>query len=355
MRALVTGGIGFIGTNLSDRLLREGHEIVLFDNISRAGVQENLDWLRAQRHDRMLFVEGDIRDFEAVENAMHGADAVFHLAAQVAVTTSVVDPRNDFSINAQGTLNVLEAARQHKPMPMVLYTSTNKVYGGLEHLRVVERPSRYDFENLPYGVPESCPLDFHSPYGCSKGAADQYVHDYHRIYGLPTIVFRMSCIYGPHQFGNEDQGWVAHFALTGLSAGRLTIYGDGKQVRDLLFVDDLVDLMMIARSNIERTGGQIYNVGGGPTNTISIWAELHDPLKQLLGTLPAVDYADFRPGDQKIYISDIRKAQQHLGWTPKVGVAEGLRRMVDQLNPNRPIDAQGNRLANSKASCSPAP
>ncbi len=355
MRALVTGGIGFIGTNLSDRLLREGHEVVLFDDISRAGVRENLDWLRAQHHNRMLFIEGDVRNFEAVENAMHGADAVFHLAAQVAVTTSVVNPRNDFSINAQGTLNVLDAARQHKPMPVVLYTSTNKVYGGLEHVRVVERPTRYEFENLPHGVPESCPLDFHSPYGCSKGAADQYVHDYHRIYGLPTIVFRMSCIYGPHQFGNEDQGWVAHFALTGLRAGRLTIFGDGKQVRDLLFVDDLVDLMMSARSNIQRTAGQIYNVGGGPTNTISIWAELHDPLKQLLGTLPGVDYADFRPGDQKIYVSDIRKAQQHLGWIPKVRVAEGLRRMVAQLNPNRPIDAQGNSLANRKASYSPTP
>lgn len=348
MRALVTGGVGFIGTNLSDRLLREGHEVTLFDNLHRKGVQQNLDWLTRKHRDRMRFIEGDVRDVDAVRKVVHGVDVVFHLASQVAVTTSVANPQHDFSVNAQGTLNVLEAARQLKPMPVVFYTSTNKVYGGLEHLRVIERPSRYEFENLPYGVPESCPLDFHSPYGCSKGAADQYVHDYHRIYGLPTIVFRMSCIYGPHQFGNEDQGWVAHFAITGLTAGHLTIYGDGKQVRDLLFVDDLVDLMLSSCSNVDRTAGQIYNVGGGPANTISIWAELRDPLERLLGTLPDVEYAEFRPGDQKIYVSDIRKAQQHLGWMPKIGVVEGLRRMVDQLKPRRPIEAQENRLASSR-------
>src|SRR5208282_3677557 len=221
VKTIITGGIGFIGTNLADRLLRDGHEVVLFDNIGRAGVEQNLDWLRGQHRGRMQFVKGDVRDSGAVEKAMGGADVVFHFAAQVAVTTSVVNPQEDFSINAQGTLNVLEAARKQKPMPTVLYTSTNKVYGGLDQLRVVERPTRYEFENLPYGVSETCPLDFHSPYGCSKGTADQYVHDYHRIYGLPSIVFRMSCIYGPHQFGTEDQGWVAHFALTGLRGGRL--------------------------------------------------------------------------------------------------------------------------------------
>jgi CDP-paratose 2-epimerase len=355
MRALVTGGIGFIGTNLSDRLLRDGHEVVLLDNFSRAGVLENLDWLRAQHHMRMRFIEGDIRDREAVIHAMDGADTVFHLAAQVAVTTSVVDPQNDFSINAQGTLNVLEAARQQKPMPVVLYTSTNKVYGEIEHERVVERSSRYEFESLPYGVPETCPLDFHSPYGCSKGTADQYMHDYHRIYALPTIIFRMSCIYGPHQCGNEDQGWVAHFARTGLNAGHLTLYGDGKQVRDVLFVDDLIDLMLRARSNLERTAGQIYNVGGGPENTISIWAELQGPLRQLIGALPSVDYADFRPGDQKIYVSDIRKAHQHLGWKPQVGVVEGLRRLVDQLKNKRSSESRGNGLADDKGTYSQAP
>jgi CDP-paratose 2-epimerase len=220
-------------------------------------------------------------------------------------------------------------------MPIVLYTSTNKVYGGVEHLRVVERPTRYEFENLPHGVSETCPLDFHSPYGCSKGAADQYVHDYHRIYGLPTIVFRMSCIYGPHQFGTEDQGWVAHFVLTGLRRGRLTIYGDGKQVRDLLYVEDLVELISRACANIERTAGQVYNVGGGPTNTISVWTELQDQLREVLEKLPSVDYGAFRPGDQRIYVSDIRKAHEHLGWAPRVDVVEGVRRMVEALRENR--------------------
>jgi len=335
MRALITGGVGFIGTNLADRLLRGGHDVVLFDNLGRAGVEQNLEWLRSQHGGRAQFTKGDVRDADLVEKAMRGADIVFHLAAQVAVTTSVVDPQEDFSINAQGTLNVLEAARKQQRAPIVLYTSTNKVYGGLDNLRVVERPSRYEFENLPHGVSESCPLDFHSPYGCSKGTADQYVHDYHRIYGVRTIVFRMSCIYGPHQFGTEDQGWVAHFALTGLRGGRLTIYGDGKQVRDLLYVEDLVELMNRACANIDRTAGQIYNVGGGPAHTTSVWTELQSPLSQLLGKLPPVEYGEFRPGDQRIYVSDIRKAQEQLGWTPRVGIVDGLRRMVEAWQSDR--------------------
>lgn len=329
MRVLITGGAGFIGTNLSNRLLSEGREVILFDNLSRAGVTQNLDWLRSRHGSRLHFIQGDVRDFSCVKEAMAGVDAVFHLAAQVAVTTSVVNPLNDFSTNALGTLNVLEVARKLSPMPVVLYTSTNKVYGGLDHIRVVERPSRYEFEDLPYGVPETCPLDFHSPYGCSKGAADQYVRDYHRIYGLPSIVLRMSCIYGPHQFGNEDQGWVAHFALTGLRRGRLTIYGDGKQVRDLLYVDDLVELMLRACANIDKTAGEVFNVGGGPSNTISVWVELADPLRGMIGTLPPVDYGEFRPGDQKIYVSDIRKAKDELNWSPSVDISQGLRRMVE--------------------------
>src|SRR5882672_2336384 len=238
MRALVTGGIGFIGTNLSHRLLSDGHEVILFDNLSRAGVQHNFDWLNAKHGKQLEFVQGDVRDFDAVLKAIQNVDVVFHLAAQVAVTTSVSNPREDFSINAQGTLNILEAARRQEPMPVVLYTSTNKVYGGLEHLRVVERSSRYEFENLPQGVAETCPLDFHSPYGCSKGAADQYVRDYYRIYGLPSIVFRMSCIYGYRQFGVEDQGWVAWFTIAHVLGKPIAIYGNGKQVRDVLFVED---------------------------------------------------------------------------------------------------------------------
>ena len=329
MRALVTGGVGFIGTNLSDRLLSDGHEIILFDNLSRAGVRHNLDWLKAKHGQQLRFVQGDVRDFDAVLTAMQNIDVVFHLAAQVAVTTSVSYPREDFLINAQGTLNVLEAARCQQPMPVVLYTSTNKVYGGLEHLRIVERSSRYEFENLPQGVSEACPLDFHSPYGCSKGAADQYVRDYHRIYGLPSVVFRMSCIYGPHQLGTEDQGWVAHFCLTGVRGGHLTIYGDGKQVRDLLYVEELVELMLRAWKNIHQTAGQVFNVGGGPANTISVWTEFRDLLQPLIGNLPSMKFDEFRPGDQKIYVSDIRKAQVQLGWTPSVKIGEGLGMLIN--------------------------
>jgi CDP-paratose 2-epimerase len=330
MRALVTGGIGFIGTNLANRLLRDGHEVTLFDNASRKGVQNNLDWLREQHRDRARFILGDVRDTVAIERAMKGADAVFHLAAQVAVTTSVVNPSEDFSINAQGTLNILEAARRQNPKPVVLYTSTNKVYGGLEHVRVVERPSRYEFEDLNEGIAETCPLDFHSPYGCSKGAADQYVRDYHRIYGLPSIVFRMSCIYGPHQFGNEDQGWVAHFVLAALGEGRITIYGNGKQVRDVLYVEDLVELMLRAVDQKRRSAGQIYNVGGGPSNTTSIWLEFREILSKLTGKIPAIDHGEFRPGDQSIYVSDIRKACAQFAWSPKVGLVEGVGRMLDE-------------------------
>jgi CDP-paratose 2-epimerase len=306
----------------------------LFDNVSRVGVQENLNWLKAQHGDRVHFIEGDVRDSKAVEEAMKGANAVFHLAAQVAVTTSVVNPQLDFSINAQGTMNVLEAARRENPMPVVLYTSTNKVYGGLDHLRVVERDSRYEFEDLSYGVAETCSLDFHSPYGCSKGAADQYVRDYHRIYGLPSVVFRMSCIYGPHQFGNEDQGWVAHFCITGIRGGHLTIYGDGKQVRDLLYVDELVDLMLLAYNNIDRVAGQVFNVGGGASNTISVWTEFRDILKPLVGKLPSAKFDDFRPGDQKIYVSDISKLKTQLGWVPSVKIEDGLKSLISHWKLN---------------------
>jgi len=333
MKALVTGGLGFIGCNVANRLLTEGHEVILFDSARRDGVMKNLEWLRERHGPRVNWVNADIRDAASVEKAAQGATVIFHFAGQVAVTTSVENPREDFAINGQGTLNVLEAARKLKPLPMVLFTSTNKVYGGIDHVRIVERPSRYEYESQPDGIPETCPLDFHSPYGCSKGAADQYVHDYHRIYGLPTVVFRMSCIYGPRQFGNEDQGWVAHFALTGLRGGDLTIYGDGKQVRDLLYVDDLVEAMLRSVSRIERVAGEIFNIGGGPVNTISVWAELSGPLEKLIGRLPKVSYGPFRPGDQRVYISDIRKAQRLLEWTPKVGITEGLKRMVEQWGP----------------------
>jgi CDP-paratose 2-epimerase len=342
MRVLVTGGIGFVGSNLANRLLHEGYDVLLFDNAQRTGVRQNLKWLREQHGKRFHFIEANIQDFRAVRKAMQGVAVVFHLAAQVAVTTSLVNPRHDFAINALGTLHVLEAARLIRPFPIVLFTSTNKVYGGLGQMRVVERETRYEFEDGVHGISESCPLDFHSPYGCSKGAADQYVRDYHRIYGLPTVVLRMSCIYGPRQLGNEDQGWVAHFARTALGGGRLTVYGDGKQVRDVLFIDDLVELMLRAVARIDRTAGEVYNVGGGPANTVSVWVEFQDLLASLLDKVPAVDYDRFRPGDQLVYISDIRKVQRQLDWTPKVTLREGLRRMISQWR-RQSVPSKGRR------------
>lgn len=329
MRVLITGGLGFIGCNLTSRLLREGHEVVILDNASRAGVMSNLEWLREQHPNGVNWVRGDVRDVAAVARAMEGAGMVFHFAAQVAVTTSVTDPRTDFEVNAGGTVNVLEAARQISPMPIVLYTSTNKVYGNLEGVQIEEAETRYRLVDYPLGIPETFPLDFHSPYGCSKGASDQYVRDYHRIYGLPTIVFRMSCIYGQRQMGNEDQGWVAHLARTALQGGEIRIFGDGKQVRDLLYADDLIEAMLSAVHRVDRTAGQVYNLGGGPANTISVWMELREHLRDLLGRLPEAQLGPWRPGDQRIYITDIRKAQRDLNWSPKVSIAEGLGRMIE--------------------------
>jgi CDP-paratose 2-epimerase len=328
MRVLVTGGLGFIGSNLTDRLLREGHEVIVFDNASRAGVLHNREWLEERHGRKFRWLQGDTRDVEAVGEAMRGVNVVYHFAAQVAVTTSVVNPQEDFSINAQGTLNVLEAARRQKPAPILLFTSTNKVYGTMDSVRTEARPTSYVMPDYPEGIPETLPLNFHSPYGCSKGAADQYVRDYFRIYDLPTIVFRMSCIYGARQFGNEDQGWVAHFVLTTLQDGNLTIYGDGKQVRDLLYVEDLVEAMRLAVERIDRTAGQVYNIGGGPRNAISAWAECSGLLKKALGKLPRVQYSGWRPGDQRVYISDIRKAASDFGWRPKVAVPEGIQRLA---------------------------
>ncbi len=338
---MVTGGLGFIGCNMTSRLLQNGHEVVIYDNASRHGVLGNLEWLRKEFPGRVQWVEGDTRDAAAVARAMAGADVVFHYAAQVAVTTSVAKPREDFEVNAMGTLNILEAARSLNPMPIVLYTSTNKVYGGLEGVKVSEEATRYRLLDQPWGIAETFPLDFHSPYGCSKGAADQYTRDYYRIYGLPTIVFRMSCIYGLRQMGNEDQGWVAHLARTALKNGEVRIFGDGKQVRDVLFIDDLIDAMLAALKRIETTRGQVYNIGGGPAHTISIWTEFRQHLNSILGHAPEAHHDPWRPGDQRIYVSDIRKAEKDLGWAPKVAVTEGLQRMIQDWQPRlAPADAR---------------
>ena len=310
--------------------------MTIYDNLSRSGTEANLSWLRAEHGEGSFgLAVADVRDFDRLAEAAREADVIVHLAAQVAVTTSVEDPRTDFEVNALGTFNVLEAARLSGRDPIVLYASTNKVYGGMEDVAVVEEAARYRYRDLPAGVSEARPLDFHSPYGCSKGAGDQYVRDYARIYGLPTVVFRQSCVYGPRQMGVEDQGWVAWFVIAAVTGRPITIYGDGKQVRDLLYVEDLLDLYDRAVERIDVAAGRVYNVGGGPANTLSVWAEFGPMLERLVDHPIPVSYSDWRPGDQRVYVSDIRKAERELGWKPRVGVGEGIRRLYEWVIENR--------------------
>lgn len=335
---LVTGGAGFIGSNYVQRLLERGENVTIYDNLSRAGAPRNLKWLTETFGEKSFnLVVGDVRDAALLTVAARNADVIVHLAGQVAVTTSVVKPREDFEINALGTFNVLEAARLNGRKPIVLYASTNKVYGGMEDVEVVERDTRWEYKNLPHGCPETQPLDFHSPYGCSKGTGDQYVRDYARIYDLPTVVMRQSCIYGPRQFGVEDQGWVAWFVIAAVTGRPLSIYGDGKQVRDLLHVYDLLDAYDLAIQNIARVKGEVFNLGGGPRNTISIWAEFGPLLERLLGKPIPVAWGDWRPGDQKVFIADIRKAQRVLGWTPKYDVEHGVNQLFEWVSANREV------------------
>ena len=331
----VTGGAGFIGSNYVHRLLKRGEKVTVYDNLSRAGAARNLAWLRSEYgQESFALVQADIRDADKVRQASVDADIFVHLAGQVAVTTSVVDPRDDFEINALGTFNVLEAARLNGRNPVFLYSSTNKVYGGMEDVNVVERNGRWEYENLPYGASESQPLDFHSPYGCSKGTGDQYVRDYHRIYGLRSVVLRQSCIYGPRQFGVEDQGWVAWMIIAAVTGKNISIYGDGKQIRDLLHVYDLNDAYDAAITKIDEVQGEIFNLGGGPANTMSIWHEFGPKLEKLLGHSIPVTYGDWRPGDQKVFVADIRKAKQYLGWEPKYSVDAGVSQLFGWVKDN---------------------
>lgn len=334
MKIFITGGAGFIGSNSADYFLSRGHDVTIFDNLSRVGGPANLQWLRQRHGERLTFVRGDVRDYEALCLAIGGADVALHLASQVAVTTSVQDPRDDFEINALGTFNVLEAVRHHAPQAAVLYASTNKVYGGMEEVGIMEKDGRYAYASFPHGIPESYPLDFHSPYGCSKGAGDQYMLDYARIYGLRTLVFRQSCIYGPRQFGVEDQGWVAHFVIAAAHERPITIYGDGRQVRDLLHVSDLIRAYELGIERIDALKGTAFNVGGGPANTLSVWSEF-GPLLQSLAKRPlTVNYGDWRPGDQRVFIADIRKAHEQLGWQPAISPAEGIRALYHWVENN---------------------
>jgi len=337
-RYLITGGAGFIGSNYVSRLLSRGEEVKVFDNLSRGGAERNIQWLESAYGKKSFdLIQADVRDDKAVREAAKDADVIVHLAAQVAVTTSVVDPRNDFEINALGTFNVLEGARASGLNPIVVYASTNKVYGGMEEVEVVEKETRYEYGNLPFGVSEVEPLDFHSPYGCSKGAGDQYVRDYARIYDLPTVVMRQSCIYGPRQFGIEDQGWVAWFIIATVLNRPMTIYGDGKQVRDLLYVEDLLDGYDTAIQRIDQVSGKVFNLGGGISNTISVWKEFGPMLEQLAGHELPVKLGDWRPGDQKVYVSDIRTAKQVMDWTPKVSVQEGVQRLYQWVEQNKAL------------------
>ncbi len=335
---LITGGAGFIGSNYAARGIQRGNKIIIFDNLSRSGAEANIEWLRRQFGEKSFeLIVGDVRDADMIRMAASSADRIVHLAAQVAVTTSVTDPRTDFEINANGTFNVLEAARASGKNPAFLYSSTNKVYGGMEDVRVVEHETHYDYADLPEGASEAQPLDFHSPYGCSKGCGDQYVRDYHRIYGLPSVVFRQSCIYGTRQFGVEDQGWVAWFIIAAITGRPITIYGDGKQVRDILFVEDLLNAYDAAFEHINQAAGQVFNIGGGRSNTIAIWTEFAPMLEKLLGRKLNVARGDWRPGDQPVFISDIRKANRLLGWKPQVSAEEGIRRLFEWVKANQDI------------------
>jgi len=335
---LITGGAGFIGSNYAARCLARGESIRIFDNLSRPGSRRNLEWLENEYGKKSFdLVTGDVRNAEAIQKAAASATRILHLAAQVAVTTSVTDPQQDFEINAGGTFNTLEAARLSGYNPAFLFASTNKVYGGMENVRVVEKETRYDYADLPEGAAEDQLLDFHSPYGCSKGCGDQYVRDYARIYDLPTVVFRQSCIYGRRQFGVEDQGWVAWFVIAALTGHPISIYGDGKQVRDILFVDDLCDAYDAAFERLPQVKGQIYNIGGGRKNTISVWVEFKPILEKLLGHEIKTNYGDWRPGDQPVFISDTRKAQKYLDWSPKTGVEEGIEKLFTWVKENQTL------------------
>jgi CDP-paratose 2-epimerase len=335
---LITGGAGFIGSNYVDRLIKRGEKVRIFDNLSRKNTDKNLAWLvEKYGQDSFEFIQQDVRDLTALVDAVEGIDVIVHFAGQVAVTTSVEEPLEDFQVNALGTMNVLEAARLSGQKPIILYSSTNKVYGGMEDVVVVEDETAYAYRDFPYGISETHPLDFHSPYGCSKGSADQYVRDYARIYDIPTVVMRQSCIYGPRQFGVEDQGWVAWFIIAALSGKPITIYGDGKQVRDILYVDDLLDAYDAAIEHIDTAAGQVFNVGGGPANTMSIWVEFHQYLQELLGKPLEVKRGEWRPGDQRIYVSDIRKAEKMLSWTPKTTVPAGIKKLFQWAEANKAL------------------
>lgn len=333
---LITGGAGFIGTNATDFYLKKGYKVIVFDNLSRVGAKQNLSWLK-ERKGKFVFIKGDIRNYKKLLETFkkYKPDLALHLAAQVTMVTSVTNPREDFEINALGTFNVLEAIRNTNKKARVLYSSTNKVMGELLYLPIVERKKRYEYRDVK-GVNEHFPLDFHGPYGCSKGCGDQYFLDYARIYGLNTVVFRQSGIYGPHQFGIEEQGWLAWFCNALLFDKPVTIFGNGKQVRDVLFIDDLLRAYDSALKNIKKTRGKAYTVGGGPKFSLSIW-ELFEILENLSGKKFNYKSSSWRPGDQRIYISDLSSAKKDFAWQPKISPKEGVKRLYNWISQNKTL------------------
>ena len=343
--ALITGGAGFIGTNVAAKLAESGRRVRIFDNLSRRGVEQNLLWLKDTYGDAVEIALGDVRDRTSIDRHLRGVSEVYHFAAQVAVTSSLGDPLYDFAVNAGGTLNLLEALRAIETPPPLVFTSTNKVYGDLEDVDLVPDSSRYvpaDTHTRMSGINEERAVNFHSPYGCSKGAADQYVLDYARTFGMPAVVFRMSCIYGPHQFGTEDQGWVAHFLIRAMEGRPITIYGDGLQVRDVLYVDDLVRAFQLAQENIDALAGQAFNMGGGPARTTSL-VELVELISKLERAEVQLDFDHWREADQRYYVSNTTRFEQATGWKPKVSVAEGVKSLHAWLKADRetPTGARG--------------
>jgi CDP-paratose 2-epimerase len=339
---LVTGGAGFIGSNLADRLARDGHDVLVFDALVRPGVARNLDWLKARHPRRITALVADIRDQSALRDAAMRCSSVFHLAAQVAVTTSLVEPMDDFDVNVRGTMHLLEALRRRLDRVPMVFASTNKVYGDLNDIALADSGGAYlpvDPAIRDRGVGEDRPLDFHTPYGCSKGAADQYVLDYARSFGIPACVMRMSCIYGPRQMGTEDQGWLAHFLISVLDGRPVSIYGDGRQVRDVMFVDDAVEAYVRAAARIGHVAGQAFNLGGGPANAVTLLAVL-DAIQAATGRAPDIQFAGWRPGDQRYFVADTRRIQAALDLAPPVAWRDGLGRLARWLMAERAGQAE---------------
>lgn len=336
---LITGGAGFVGSNLAARLLKEGKRVMIYDNISREGVEQNLKWLQDKYGNQLIIQIADIREKRILEECVRHAEQVFHFSAQVAVTTSLTNPTLDFEVNILGTFHLLEAIRKSPNQPPLIFTSTNKVYGNLADLELATNSSRYYPRKDKYrnGINESRNLDFQSPYGCSKGSADQYVLDYSRSFGLQTAVFRMSCIYGPHQYGNENQGWVAHFLISALEENPLVIYGNGKQVRDILYIDDLVNAFVLAQKNMDDLSGQAFNIGGGADNSVSL-LEILEIIQNKTGIELDISFENWRTGDQQYYVSDISKFRNLTGWSPQYSVDKGMQKLAEWLAKSRNID-----------------